>query len=148
MSNRQIFKGFLAWYQKRYFWWKIPIFPAKCCTVQCISVENYIFSSNDQILRKMTYFKKRHKMNIFQWNYRFQWFQWIFKREPSTVCCTCLKYYQNDWNEQIPRKLKKYHILTNFQKRALYRLQFLHRKLLIFSEITDSKEIKDISDFD
>ena len=43
------FKGFLAWYQKSYFWWKIPIFPIKGHTVQCISVENDIFSSNYQI---------------------------------------------------------------------------------------------------
>ena len=45
------------------------------------------------------------------------------------------------------RKSNKYQVLANFQKRALYRLQFLHRKLSIFSEITDSKEIKEISDF-
>ena len=44
------------------------------------------------------------------------------------------------------RKSKKYQILKDFQKRALYHLQFLHRKLPIFSEITDSKEIKEISD--
>ena len=41
----------------------------------------------------------------------------------------------------------------DFQKRALYRLQFLHRKLSIFTkspdfnEITEIKEIKQISDF-
>ena len=44
-------------------------------------------------------------------------------------------------------KLKNYQILANFPKRVSYRLQFLHRKLPIFSEITDSKEIKEISDF-
>ena len=38
-------------------------------------------------------------------------------------------------------------IPMTFQKRAFYRLQFLHRKLSIFSEITDFKEIKEISDF-
>ena len=50
-------------------------------------------------------------------------------------------FQENDQNEQISV------ILSNFQKRALYRLQFLHRKLPIFSEITDSKEIKEISNF-
>ena len=30
----------------------------------------------------------------------------FLKREPSTVCCTCLKYYQNS-NEQISMKSKK-----------------------------------------
>ena len=35
----------------------------------------------------------------------------------------------------------------DFQKTVFYHLQFLHRKLPIFSEITDSKEIKEISDF-
>ena len=48
-------------------------------------------------------------------------------------------------NEHISVKLQ---IPMEFQKRALYRLQFVHRKLPIFSEITDSKEIKDISDCD
>ena len=35
-------------------------------------------------------------------------------------------FQENKQNEQISV------ILTNFQKRALYRLQFLHRKLHIF----------------
>ena len=39
------------------------------------------------------------------------------------------------------RKLHNYQILANFQKRALYRLQFLHRKLSIFIKWTDFSEI-------
>ena len=35
----------------------------------------------------------------------------------------------------------------DFQKRVSYRLQFLHRKLPIFSEITDFNEIKETTDF-
>ena len=50
-------------------------------------------------------------------------------------------------NEQISMKLKKYQILTNFQKRALYRLQFLHRKLSIFTKSPDFNDIKEIANF-
>ena len=57
-------------------------------------------------------------------------------------------FQENEQNEHISVKLQISVLLSKFQKRALYRLQFLHRKLPIFSEITDSKEIKDISDFD
>ena len=35
----------------------------------------------------------------------------------------------------------------DFQKRALYRLQFLHRKLSIFIKLPDFNEIKEITDF-
>ena len=50
-------------------------------------------------------------------------------------------------------KSKKYQILRDFQKRAFYRLVYLHEILSIFikspdfSEITDIPEIKEISDF-
>ena len=57
-------------------------------------------------------------------------------------------FQENEQNEHISVKLQISVLLSKFQKRALYRLQFLHRKLPIFSEITDSKEIKDISCFD
>ena len=36
-------------------------------------------------------------------------------------------------------------ILRDFQKRALYRLQFLHRKLSIFTKSPDFNEITDFS---
>ena len=53
-------------------------------------------------------------------------------------------FQENEQNEHISVKLQ---IPIDFQKRVSYRLQFLHRKLPIFSEITDSKEIKEITDF-
>ena len=56
-------------------------------------------------------------------------------------------FQENEQNEHISVKLQISVIPMDFQKRALYRLQFLHRKLPIFSEITDSKEIKEINRF-
>ena len=56
-------------------------------------------------------------------------------------------------NEHISVKLQISVLLSKFHKRALYRLQFLHRKLSIFTklpdfnEITDFQEIKEITDF-
>ena len=41
------------------------------------------------------------------------------------------------------KKLQKYQILTNFQKRVSYRLQFLHRKLSIFMKWTDFKDFQE-----
>ena len=40
-------------------------------------------------------------------------------------------FQENEQNEHIPVKLQ---ILIDFQKRASYRLQFLHRKLSIFTK--------------
>ena len=42
-------------------------------------------------------------------------------------------FQENEQNEHISVKLQ---ISRDFQKRALYRLQFLHRKLSIFTKIT------------
>ena len=126
-----IFKRFLAWYQKRYFWWKIPIFPIKCYIVQCHYMENCLFLSNHQISMKLQIPRKSKKYQIlgnFQemafhhlvWLYRksyisinwpdFKVFQEItclipirFQRS-YTVQCIFLK---NDWNEQISMKSKK-----------------------------------------
>ena len=38
-------------------------------------------------------------------------------------------------------------ILSNFQKRAFYRLVYLHQKLWIFIKSPDFNEIKEITDF-
>ena len=48
----------------------------------------------------------------------------------------------NEQNEHISVKLQ---IPMDFQKRALYRLQFLHRKLSIFTKSPDFNEITDFS---
>ena len=54
----------------------------------------------------------------------------IFQREPST------DFNENEQNEitisMKSRKLQNYQILANFQKRASYRLVYLHEKLSIF----------------
>ena len=42
-------------------------------------------------------------------------------------------FQENEQNEHISVKLQ-ISILSKFQKRALYRLQFLHRKLSIFTK--------------
>ena len=41
-------------------------------------------------------------------------------------------FQENEQNEHISVKLQISVLLSKFQKRALYRLQFLHRKLSIF----------------
>ena len=43
-------------------------------------------------------------------------------------------FQENEQNEHISVKLQISVLLSKFQKRALYRLQFLHRKLSIFTK--------------
>ena len=53
---------------------------------------------------------------------------------------------KNEQNEHISmksRKLQKYHILANFQKRASYRLVYLYEILSIFIKSPDFNEIKE-----
>ena len=50
-------------------------------------------------------------------------------------------FQENEQNEHISVKLQISVLLSKFQKRALYRLQFLHRKLSIFTKWTDFSEI-------
>ena len=109
------------------------------------------------IIWKIMYFPKMNKfkeneqfsvvLSIGQQNDHFQGISCIRFQRRYTVQCIFIKNEQNEHISMKSSKLKKYLIPMDFQKRVSYRLQFLHRKLPIFSEITDSKEIKEISNF-
>ena len=56
-----------------------------------------------------------------------------FKREPSTVCSFFTENCLFSVKLQIPRKLKKYQILTYFQKRAFYRLVYVMNRFQLIT---------------
>ena len=128
---------------------KMNIFEAKSAfskdsLFHCDHMENYVFP-------KMNKFKENEQfsvvLSIGQQNDHFQGISCIRFQRRYTVQCIFIKNEQNEHISRKSSKLKKYLIPMDFQKRVSYRLQFLHRKLPIFSEITDSKEIKEISNF-
>ena len=56
-------------------------------------------------------------------------------------------FKENEHISMKSSKSKKYQILDNFQKRAFYRLVYLHEILSIFIKSPDFNEIKEITDF-